>query len=93
MMQAAWYERTGPAGEVLQLGELETPRPGPGDVLVRVFASGINPSDTKMRALAQIAQSARIGAAAPRDRQSGVTDRLTMPDAPVTEAQRFITPQ
>ena len=57
MMQAAWYERTGPAGEVLQLGELETPRPGPGDVLVRVFASGINPSDTKMRALAQIAQA------------------------------------
>ena len=50
MMQAAWYERTGPAGEVLQLGELETPRPGPGEDLVRVFASGINPSDTKIRA-------------------------------------------
>lgn len=57
MMQAAWYERTGPAGEVLQLGELETPRPRPGEDLVRVFASGINPSDTKMRALAQIAQA------------------------------------
>ena len=57
MMQAAWYERTGPAGEVLHCGELETPRPRPGDVLVRVFASGINPSDTKMRALAQIAQA------------------------------------
>ena len=50
MMKAAWYERTGPAAEVLQCGELETPRPGPGEVLVRVFASGINPSDTKMRA-------------------------------------------
>ena len=49
-MKAAWYGRTGPAAEVLQLGELETPRPGPGEVLVRIHASGINPSDTKMRA-------------------------------------------
>ena len=57
MMKAAWYERTGPAAEVLQLGDLETPRPGPSGVLVRVFASGVNPSDTKMRALAQIAQA------------------------------------
>ena len=50
MMRAAWYQRTGHALEVLQLGELETPRPGPGEVLVRVHASGVNPSDVKMRA-------------------------------------------
>ena len=50
MMQAAWYERTGAAAEVLQLGELETPAAGPGEVLVRLHASGVNPSDTKMRA-------------------------------------------
>jgi NADPH2:quinone reductase len=49
-MKAAWYQRTGPAREVLQLGELEIPRPGAGELLVRVFASGVNPSDTKMRA-------------------------------------------
>ena len=49
-MRAAWYTRLGPAAEVLTLGETDTPSPGPGEVLVRVAASGINPSDTKKRA-------------------------------------------
>lgn len=49
-MRAAWYERTGPAAEVLKLGDLPDPVPGPGEVLVRVRASGVNPSDTKQRA-------------------------------------------
>lgn len=49
-MRAAWYDRPGPAAEVLVLGELPTPDPGAGEVLVRVRASGINPSDTKKRA-------------------------------------------
>lgn len=49
-MRAAYYERTGPAREVLQLGELPTPQPGPGEVRVRLAASGVNPSDVKSRA-------------------------------------------
>lgn len=49
-MKAAWYERFGPAGEVLTLGETADPAPGPGEVLVRVKATGINPSDVKLRA-------------------------------------------
>ena len=48
-MKAAWYERKGPAREVLVLGELDKPAPAAGEVLVRVRASGINPSDTKGR--------------------------------------------
>jgi NADPH2:quinone reductase len=48
-MRCAWYERKGPAGDVLQVGEQPTPQPGPGEVLVAVRASGINPSDTKGR--------------------------------------------
>ena len=48
-MRAAFYERTGPAREVLQLGERPKPEPGAGEVLVRVRASGINPSDVKRR--------------------------------------------
>jgi NADPH:quinone reductase len=48
-MRAASYERTGPADEVLTLGELPTPMPGPGEVRVRVRWSGINPSDVKSR--------------------------------------------
>lgn len=48
-MRAAWYERVGPAAEVLQLGALPDPAPQAGEVLVRVRASGVNPSDTKQR--------------------------------------------
>ena len=49
-MKAAVYRRMGPAAEVLQVEELERPQPGPGQVLVRVRASGINPTDYKSRA-------------------------------------------
>lgn len=49
-MRAVWYEETGPAAKVLQLGELETPLPGPGEVRVLLHASGVNPSDVKSRA-------------------------------------------
>lgn len=48
-MRAAWYERKGPAKDVLVVGELPTPEPGPDELLVRVRASGVNPSDTKGR--------------------------------------------
>jgi NADPH2:quinone reductase len=48
-MRAAFYERNGPAREVLSLGEIETPRPGPGEVRVRLKTSGVNPSDVKSR--------------------------------------------
>ena len=49
-MQAAFYEHTGPASEVLHLAELPTPVPGPGEVRVKVSWSGVNPSDVKSRA-------------------------------------------
>lgn len=48
-MRAVWYERQGPADEVLQVGELPDPEPGPGEVRVRVRYSGVNPGDTKKR--------------------------------------------
>ncbi|MBL8664908.1 MAG: NADPH:quinone reductase [Candidatus Odyssella sp.] len=48
-MRAVWYERQGPAREVLQTGRMARPQPGPGEVRVRIHASGINPSDVKRR--------------------------------------------
>jgi NADPH:quinone reductase len=48
-MRAAYYERNGPAQQVLQLGEVETPRPGLGEVRVQLATSGVNPSDVKAR--------------------------------------------
>src|SRR3954453_2106207 len=49
-MLAAWYERPGPAAEVLEVGEMAAPEPGPGEVRVRVALSGVSPGDTKKRA-------------------------------------------
>jgi len=48
-MNAAWYERQGPAREVLVVGTMPDPEPGPGEVRIRVAASGINPGDVKKR--------------------------------------------
>jgi NADPH2:quinone reductase len=48
-MRAALYEVTGPASEVLQIQEVNTPEPGPGQVRVTISFSGINPTDVKTR--------------------------------------------
>jgi len=48
-MQAAFYTRQGPAAEVFTVGEQPTPQPAPGEVRVRIRASGANPSDWKTR--------------------------------------------
>ena len=48
-MLAAWYERPGPAADVLQVGDMADPEPGRGEVRIRVAMSGINPGDTKKR--------------------------------------------
>ncbi|MEZ5872082.1 MAG: NADPH:quinone reductase [Nitratireductor sp.] len=49
-MKAALYRRNGPAAEVLEIIEMPKPQPRPGEVLVRVAFSGVNPSDVKSRA-------------------------------------------
>ena len=48
-MRAAYYETNGAAREVLKLGEVDAPQPGPGEVRVRLKTSGVNPSDVKAR--------------------------------------------
>jgi NADPH2:quinone reductase len=48
-MNAAWYEKQGPAREVLVIGKMPEPEPGPGEVRIRVAASGINPGEVKKR--------------------------------------------
>src|SRR5262249_5822714 len=49
-MRAAWYEKNGAAAEVLNVGDMETSRVGPGEVRVKLATSGVNPSDVKSRA-------------------------------------------
>ena len=48
-MKAAIYRSTGAARDVLRVEDVDRPEPGPGEVLVRVRASGINPTDVKAR--------------------------------------------
>jgi NADPH2:quinone reductase len=48
-MRAAYIETTG-SPDVIRVGELPTPKPGPGEVLVRVGASALNPIDLYIRA-------------------------------------------
>lgn len=49
-MKAIWYEQTGPATQVLTYGDMDIPTPRAGEILVRLYASGVNPSDVKARA-------------------------------------------
>ena len=48
-MKAAWYEKQGAARDVLVVGEIPDPEPGPAEVRIRVAASGLNPGDVKKR--------------------------------------------
>jgi NADPH:quinone reductase len=48
-MKAAYIEATGPAESTIQFGEVPTPKPGKGQVLVRVGAVALNPIDTYLR--------------------------------------------
>src|SRR4051812_30493867 len=54
-MRAARYTRTGPAAEVIEITEIDTPEPGPGEVRVEIAFSGVNPTDWKSRSRGDVA--------------------------------------
>jgi NADPH:quinone reductase len=72
-MRAVWYDRQGPAKEVIVTGELPTPEPGTGQVRVRLEASGVNPSDTYRRRGAVPAEYPRV---IPNSDGAGVVDKV-----------------
>ncbi len=72
-MRAIWYERQGPAQEVLTPGELPTPEAGPGEVRVRLAASGVNPADTYRRNGAAPMEYARV---VPNSDGAGTVDQV-----------------
>ena len=72
-MRAAWYERTGPAADVLKLGDLPIPEPGPGEVRLRVIASGLNPTDVKSRVRPGSMPAPRV---IPHQDGAGVIDKV-----------------
>ena len=49
-MKAISFADFGPANQVLKVSDWPTPAPGPGEVLVKLHMTGVNPSDVKKRA-------------------------------------------
>jgi NADPH2:quinone reductase len=72
-MRAVWYDRQGPANEVIVTGELPMPEPGVGQVRVRLEASGVNPSDTYRRRGAVPAEYPRV---IPNSDGAGIIDKV-----------------
>lgn len=74
-MRAAYYDRQGPASDVLLVGELPDPEPAPGEVRVRLRYSGINPGDTKKRA-GYFGSAMPYPRVIPHSDGSGIVDRV-----------------
>lgn len=49
LMKAAYYETNGKAADVLKVGDVPIPPVEPGEVRVKIYTSGVNPSDVKAR--------------------------------------------
>ena len=72
-MKAVWYEQNGGA-DMLNVGEMPDPEPGPDEVRVRIVSSGINPSDWKRRqGLTRTIDFPRV---VPHQDGAGVIDRV-----------------
>jgi NADPH2:quinone reductase len=73
-MKAVWYERTGAAPDVLTFGDMPTPTAGPGEVRVRLEASGVNPADVGRRAGSY--RALEFSRVIPNSDGAGIVDQL-----------------
>jgi NADPH:quinone reductase-like Zn-dependent oxidoreductase len=89
MMKAVRFDEYGPV-DVLDVREVPVPEPGPGQVLVKVRAAGINPGEAKIR---EGALHDRWPATFPSGQGSdfaGVVERLAADVTSVAEGDRVI---
>ncbi|HAD87009.1 MAG TPA: hypothetical protein DCG48_06565 [Rhodospirillaceae bacterium] len=73
-MRAYWYDRAGPAADVLNFGDLPDPEPGPGEVRVRTAFSAVNPTDVKRRSSGR--ELSKFSPIIPNNDGSGVIDKV-----------------
>ncbi len=73
-MRAAYYEANGSARDVLKLGTIDDPKPGPGEVRVKLMTSGVNPSDVKARS--GRARKITVPRISPHSDGTGVIDQV-----------------
>ena len=76
MMKAAWFEAPGGAADVMVIGEKPIPVPKEKEVLVRLYASGVNPSDVKKRAGLQPAGLDQAGFVIPHSDGAGIIEAV-----------------
>jgi len=73
-MRAVWYERHGAPHEVIEVGDMPAPAAGPGEVRVKLAASGVNPADCyRRRGQAGAMEGPRI---IPNSDGAGVIDQV-----------------
>ena len=75
-MRAAWFERRGPAREVLVVGVMPDPLPGPGEVRIAVEVSGLSPGDVKKRSDWQGSTAMSFPRVIPHSDGAGVIDAV-----------------
>ena len=87
-MRAVFYDRFGPASDVLQIGELPDPEPEAGEVLVRLKATAANPSDVKLRAGARPGAVMEFPVIVPHSDGAGVIEAVGAGVDPARIGQR-----
>jgi NADPH:quinone reductase len=75
-MRAATFSQTGPAREVLHLGDVALPDLRPGEVRVRIATSGVNPSDVKRRGAEPHGSPAEFPLVIPHSDGAGTIDAV-----------------
>ncbi|MDH6181530.1 NADPH:quinone reductase-like Zn-dependent oxidoreductase [Microbacteriaceae bacterium SG_E_30_P1] len=71
-MKAVVRERYGAAGDVVEIVDVDRPAPGPGEVLLRVCAAGLNSADWRLTAAVPALARLGEGLRAPRNRRLGM---------------------
>jgi NADPH2:quinone reductase len=83
-MRAVIYTESGPSSVLHLVDDRPTPSPGPGEVLVRVAFSGVNPTDWKSRASAE----PPAGGKSPNQDGSGTIEAVGQGVDPVLVGER-----
>jgi NADPH2:quinone reductase len=75
-VRAATFTHTGSARDVLHVGEIPAPEPGPGEVRVRLATCGVNPSDVKRRGAKPHGKPAEYPLVIPHSDGAGTIDAV-----------------